>query len=1038
MTQGIYIGPLLATNSEPFPLSFGESWRHTLWWWRRPTQIQLRPGDRSTLTGPLFPKDGLPLRSIRAFTLETGRWWQRPAGATILCAQVVLRSGLFATKVLCIGVHGDVQRFMASLARILRAELASAQQEVQAFVDQFEQARAQLFLPTHYVRGSELMRFVNEQKPQRTGPVQAQLVFWSSHPLTAKMAHAKELIAAMKQIDAFLGDSESRRQQHNTEFIATQRKVEERYFASIETSALTDEQVTAALTFDDANVTVAAAGSGKTSVLVAKVGYALKSGMFKDDEILVLAYNKDAARELRQRIREQLGKQLNRRIAVEARTFHSLGLKVQLQDRRKGESRPRLINFEGKSGRRLMKEVLLDLIDKDAVFVQRLLAWAVSHRFPAPQVEPFDGATLQAHERRYEELCKNISRSYREGASSWEPAIPTLDPSRYVRSNEEARIYNWLYLRGIAFEYEQAVPSFVTEAINKGLAQDECVKVYRPDFTYPHPVLEKRSFYHEHFGLDAHGRAPHFLGERYERRAEHKRKALATVFQRENQLAGTPRFFETRSGQFTDGSLFEWLEKQLTGRGIQVPPADIQRQEQALKALGESDALMQLIGGFASLYRSSGLTVADLRSRASGLVRSDDKQRASSFLQWMEGYLTALDTRLGGDVMDYSQMVSNAVKLLSKAGGATMPYKLILVDEFQDISRLRAQLVQALLNQHPEQSILYCVGDDWQAINRFAGADVGIFKDTYAGLAESKSASPIEPRSTHQTQLNMTFRCAQGIADAARWFVMRTGRDVHIDKAVTAKNSATENVVRVVEHENSVDGRRLALEAELERIVGLHPAQDQSKKPIEVFILTRNRKDTSLPAGFSEDYFEWLIQRYAPRGLNVAWKSLHGSKGLGRDYVLMAGMDAGRKGYPRDGAEEPLMNLVLPPLKNVREEERRLFYVGLTRAKREVTLLCADARPSLFADELTQYVPAGVVLPQSSSKVVRYLCPHCRAGWLRLVKDDEMVGCMRYPFCGFTDKPERFPDLPTWKQDGAPAVGSRPGRRVQPDHFSRS
>ena len=79
-----------------------------------------------------------------------------------------------------------------------------------------------------------------------------------------------------------------------------------RFFETVEKRPLTDEQIEAVLAFDDLNLTVAAAGSGKTSVIVAKVGFALASGMFRDGDVLVLAFNRDAANELRCRIRDRL------------------------------------------------------------------------------------------------------------------------------------------------------------------------------------------------------------------------------------------------------------------------------------------------------------------------------------------------------------------------------------------------------------------------------------------------------------------------------------------------------------------------------------------------------------------------------------------------------------------------------------------------------------------------------------------------------------------------------------------------------------
>lgn len=258
--------------------------------------------------------------------------------------------------------------------------------------------------------------------------------------------------------------------------------------------------------------------------------------------------------------------------------------------------------------------------------------------------------------------------------------------------------------------------------------------------------------------------------------------------------------------------------------------------------------------------------------------------------------------------------------------------------------------------------------------------------------------------------LNKTFRCAQGIADVARWFVMRGSAGALIDKPVRAHNPAKESVVRVVEHADSAVERIDALERELERIAQINAVHRESAT---VFILTRNRQQKHLPEGLTQAVLDDLKSRFQRRGLLLTHHSLHGSKGLGADFVLMVGLDAGRGGYPRDGFAEPLTELLLPAQRNPQEEERRLFYVGLTRAKRQVTLLCVGARPSMFVHELEQYPVPGVVHFERLAGVVRYLCPHCRGGWLRRRRNRlNKVACSRAPYCGFVGEENRFPGMP--------------------------
>jgi len=833
---------------------------------------------------------------------------------------------------------------------------------------------------------------------------------------------------------AFLDSAEKTRTRHNAVFVTTQAAAYAKYFANVETSPLTAEQIAASLHFDDANVTVAAAGSGKTSVMVSKVGYAIQSGLLQEHEIIVLAYNKAAAKELRERISNSLEQVIGRKVKVEARTFHSLGLGLwRKQQKMQGlPSRPRLIDFEkaegvakptkdngtkALKGKRLLRSVLLELAEdsSDRSFAKAVMAWADAYRFPAPELDPFDDQALKEREARYDQMCRQMAR--RKGAKAYEPSIPTFDPKLWVRSVEEARLCNWLFLRRVPFGYEEGAPGWLKKEINAGLPVAEHIEVYRPDFTYPNAQNGARKFFHEHFGLDRNGRAPAFMGRPYEERARHKRSVLLRALK--SPTASEPsRFIETTSAQFADGTIFTQLEQALRSRGIPVGAPDTERWNAALKTFLDEDSVVDLIASFLVKFRDSGLTMEEVEARMQRL-NAEDRLRATSFPRWMKPLRVRLEERMaegtsGGQprpLLDYSGMIGGAVAALKSWPVGTIPFKLVLVDEFQDISRLRAQLVQGLLDQHPDESMLYCVGDDWQSINRFAGSDVGIFRQVYDGLSSPQAGAPIATRSSAQSMLKKTFRCPQGIANVARWFVMKGGGNTElIDKPVSSNKAGKAGVVRVVEHGDSGDERWAALESQLDRIAQQHAGS--GKATADVFILMRNKKDASLPDGVNPENIECLAEQFATRGLNLRRDSMHGSKGLGAEYVILVGMDSGYKGYPSDRWDEPLIEALLPPRRSAVDEERRLFYVALTRAKVEVTILCVGSRPSPFVHELELYPEAGVIVFDKLPGVVRYQCPKCKQSWLKRQHRPGRVECMRTPFCTFSGSDRGYTGLP--------------------------
>lgn len=108
--------------------------------------------------------------------------------------------------------------------------------------------------------------------------------------------------------------------------------------------------------------------------------------------------------------------------------------------------------------------------------------------------------------------------------------------------------------------------------------------------------------------------------------------------------------------------------------------------------------------------------------------------------------------------------------------------------------------------------------------------------------------------------------------------------------------------------------------------------------------------------------------------------------------------------------------MLKPRMSDPWDEERRLFYVGLTRAKREVSLLCVATRPSIFVRELLEGPHQDRISRHQIDDAILYLCPACRQSWVKRIDNkygdkSSHVRCMRHPYCGYQDSVERYPDL---------------------------
>ncbi|MCC4607844.1 UvrD-helicase domain-containing protein [Xanthomonas campestris pv. zinniae] len=842
-----------------------------------------------------------------------------------------------------------------------------------------------------YVRHSQAERIADKHSAmvQKMAP---HLNALHRHPLLepGDRARARALKDEFDGLAKPVIDRDAYRKDHNERYIGYHAQLEADYFSQVESSPLTDEQVKAALVFEDATLVVAAAGSGKSSCIVGKIGFALKSGMFKDHEILALAYNTKAAESLEKRLSQKLSKAIGRKVSVASKTFHSFGLSTLVQAR--GEDvRPRVLKEDAGEEGRLLRTVIAQLKDDDLAFQQALADWLLFAPFEDPS--PFGVAgDLEECARRYEECCRQRIKAKREeGKESYVPTIPTLDPAIPVRSLEERSIVNWLVLRGIPFSYE--LPDWDGAKL-LGLGVSETSKKqrpYKPDFTYRrtdrlHDGTQREvRIMHEHFGLDADGRAPAWMGgAQYEAQARSKRVMFKKRVASTQRTQSPVVFFETTSAQLRDGTLWAHLEQSLKGAGILVGPPSQDVYRRAIASFGPIEEREKLIMDFVLRFKDSGLTEAQVFEQAK---QQSNSWRAGLFLKVaftvFHAYQKAL--REAGKI-DYADMLREAVVAL-RDGRVHTPYRFLLVDEFQDIARLRADLVKSVLDQAPHESIVFCVGDDWQTINRFSGSDVSIFKNigTHFGRHE------------RQLMLSRTFRCSSGIATLARELVLKNANQ--FDKPVHARPDRLTQCVRVVLHKPGAENRMPALETQLASLIDTGRALGISIPSVQ--ILTRTTAATTAPQGLdSEEAIKALKSRYDGK-LDVQAMSLHGSKGLEADFVVLVGFDSGFRGFPDERAPEPLLDLVLPKLANENEEERRLLYVGLTRAKHLVVILANGEAPSEYALELSALSEKHSFIDWINLGVQRATCPKCTRGSLLMHSNGRRLDCSRSNRCGY-------------------------------------
>ena len=250
-----------------------------------------------------------------------------------------------------------------------------------------------------------------------------------------------------------------------------------------------------------------------------------------------------------------------------------------------------------------------------------------------------------------------------------------------------------------------------------------------------------------------------------------------------------------------------------------------------------------------------------------------------------------------------------------------------------------------------------------------------------------------------QGRLERTYRCNQLIADTAAQFVQRNPEQ--LKKSVRSSRAAIPRSIRVIpvkvewEQPSMAEACTQVLQRLNTFAARVAPQwQSEQLRKLKVLVLFRYNMTnpyTGKPPQFSH--------------LEVSSLTFHRSKGLEADYTLLLDISEGNYGVPSRIEDDELLNLVIPqPEKHPYAEERRLFYVALTRASRGVFILSNQSRPSRYIEELQTIAGEDIRLETVDGAPIE-VCPSCRAGRLvrRRARDGEaFMGCSQYPKCRHT------------------------------------
>lgn len=624
---------------------------------------------------------------------------------------------------------------------------------------------------------------------------------------------------------------------------------------------------------------------------------------------------------------ERLNKEIGR--PIHAQTFHKLGLDI-------------IASVQGKMPKIYSSDIRqfvrkqLDMLIQDLGYLRKLCVYLTYNG--VEQKSEFDFETEEEY------------RSYLK----YNPPI-TLKKET-VKSYGELDIANFLTQNGITYVYEQEYP---IDTRTSEFGQ------YYPDFYLPNFDV-----YIEYFGINRQGEVPaYFSGKNGMSVAQAYQEGIK--WKRELHRKNGTRLIEVYAYEKFEEQLLPKLEERLKKAGVVFTPMSPKDMWSEISGTENQklDRVAELFGTVITLTKSNNCSLDEVRSRNHSLRKFPSIDAVTDLIEPVyNNYQAMLQAR---NEIDFNDMINLASDYVQR-GQFIHSYNYVIVDEYQDISQARYRLLAEMRQQ--KDFHLFCVGDDWQSIYRFSGSDIGFILhfEKYWGASEI-------------SRIETTYRFPQSLISVSSSFIMKNPEQ----KRKRLKSAVADHGFSMEKITGYTDA--YSVEFLAERLKEL-------PKGSSVLFLGRYRFDIKILDGqrqFSYQYSTALgrteVTFIRRPDLQISFMTIHSSKGLQADYVFLLNNKAHGMGFPSQIADAPILQLLLDNCDHYPfAEERRLFYVAITRAKKKVWLVTLKGDESVFIKEVDE-------VHGDDMRKEQYTCPLCGG---RLVRRSgpygDFFGCSNY------------------------------------------
>ncbi len=741
----------------------------------------------------------------------------------------------------------------------------------------------------------------------------------------------------------------------NEEYVSKKMLEEKEYLDNILKDVdpvimLDEDQRKVILSDEDYTLVIAGAGAGKTTTVAAKVRYLVEKQGIDPAEILVISFTNKAVNELKEKINRDLG------ISCPIATFHSTGNAIL------HKKSPENLNIVDEYKLYLcVVNYLKNTILQNPRMVDKLIMFFASY-FEAP----FKGDDLNEFfhsisKTGYATMRSDLNEIKEDIIDSRTKKCVTIQ-NELLRSIQEVEIANFLYLNNIDYKYEVIYPYNI----------EYSRKPYTPDFYIKQGDKEA---YIEHFGISEDGKNFLYSEDQLETYKKFVKEKIQLHRKHGTILLYTFAAYKDRR------MLVEHLKEMLIKAGFELKP---KKSEEVLEKIISTEEnryirkLVFLVCRFINNFKTNGYTAEEFDKMSC----TTENVRSKLFLSiCKECYLQYEIWLEENKAIDFQDMINESARILQEAkkNGIELGFKYVIVDEYQDISKQRFDLTKAL--SEATSAKIIAVGDDWQSIYAFSGSDITLFTRFEEKMGYAKLLKIVK-----------TYRNSQEVIDIAGNFVQKNLVQLR-KRLLSPKNIVDPVIIYTYDPtwkkagEDNRSGVNYAIahavEVAIEQIMEFD--RKENRQTGNILLLGR--------FGFDGDrleksgVFEYVSKSGKLRSvkyprLDITFMTAHSSKGLGYDNVIVVNGRNEMYGFPSKIEDDPVLSFVIKEDHNIDyAEERRLFYVAMTRTKNRVYFVAPERNPSEFLLELKRdyknVVLRGEWNEEEPIQIGKKTCPLC-------------------------------------------------------------